>query len=254
MIIQHKLPGQLNTEKNQISPNHHFSEYFTEFKNKRYCKAKRINPPQEFKDKNPMFKLESTKQVFALTFTQIEYYDKTTHHLVRPQTACLPDNKRIKECFSHNTTYQKLHDEKPNCIATIYRLLVDEPYQLKLDYPQTIMEGTKLDASSEYQRQYRSLTPEKDLIFGGKSIFNNPISPNVALFRQSESHRFFKSIKIKQHRIVQPSLAKKLALDTSLTIPNIPTFLGQYETVSKRDFSEKKIKEIPKRFKFNQQN
>ncbi|CAD8184352.1 unnamed protein product [Paramecium pentaurelia] len=235
MIIQHKSPRQLSIEKNHISTNQHLSEYFTEFQNKKYCKAKKINPPQEFKDKNPMFKLESSKQ--------IEYYDKTTHHLLRPQTACLPDNKRIREGFFHNTTYQKLHDEKPH---------LDEPYQMKLDYPQTIMEGTKLDASSEYQRQYKSLTPDRDLIFGGKSLFNNPISPNVALFRLSESHRFFKSIKIKQHRIVQPSLAKKLALDTSLTIPNIPSFLGQYDSVTKRDFSEKKIKEIPKRFKFNQ--
>lgn len=74
------------------------------------------------------------------------------------------------------------------------------------------------------------------------------MSPNVAMFRESETHRFFRPMKITQHKIFQPSLAKKLVLDTSLTITNIPPFYGQYDTANKREYSEKKVSETARRF------
>lgn len=61
-----------------------------------------------------------------------------------------------------------------------------------------------MNSNSEYQRSYGCLTPEPDIVFGGKSMFrlnlynySNPITPRLAMYGLSETHRLFRSMKIK---------------------------------------------------------
>ncbi|CAD8089098.1 unnamed protein product [Paramecium sonneborni] len=113
----------------------------------------------------------------------MKYQDKTNHLSLITQTANLPNKKKMREGFflntTYNTTYQKLLIENP--IIKLHQFIkVDELQQLKL-------------------RKYKSLTPDKELIFGYLSILfliikhiSYLIRINVTLIRYSESQGFFK--------------------------------------------------------------
>ncbi|CAD8082122.1 unnamed protein product [Paramecium primaurelia] len=190
------------------------SQYQQDYVEKQPLRNKSISQLPTYKDDYTM-KFETTQR--------LDFKDPKQ----RPQTSYKPEQPRFVQPFHAGSTYQLTHTKMPE----------NEKVNIIPQNHPTVMKDLKFLGSSEYKRNFSGtpITKERNLIFGAHSSFGNPINPGLPFFGSTTSSRAFKPFKAKKTRPTK----------STTQIQSVPTFDGQFSTITKLDFGDKSLQICP---------